>query len=121
MVHVASRGFCCHCRKMYSRDIEKVRKPSVYAGFRTFNIYSSSCCSRGFVFCIAGLLEAVLLVELVHAAAGVDELLLAGVERVALGADFNRDVLLGGTGLNHVAAGAANRGRLIIGMNTFFH
>ena len=55
-------------------------------------------------FCIAGLFEAVLLVELVHAAAGIDELLLAGVERVALGADFNRDVLLGGTGLNHVAA-----------------
>ena len=27
---------------MYSRGIEKVRKPSVYAGFRTFNIYSSS-------------------------------------------------------------------------------
>ena len=76
---------------------------------------------QGLCFCIAGLLEAVLLVELVHAAAGVDELLLAGVEGVALGADFNRDVLLGGTGLNHVAAGAANRGRLIIGMNAFFH
>ena len=27
---------------MYSRGIEKVRKPSVYAGFRTFNIYSTS-------------------------------------------------------------------------------
>ena len=27
---------------MYSRGIEKVRKPSVYAGFRTSNIYSNS-------------------------------------------------------------------------------
>ena len=70
---------------------------------------------------VAGLLEAVLSVELVHAAAGVDELLLAGIERVAFGADFNGDVLFGGTGLNHIAAGAADRGRIIIGMNAFFH
>ena len=69
----------------------------------------------------AGLLEAVLLVEFVHAAAGVDELLLAGVERVALGADLDGDVLLRGAGLVHGAAGAADRGRLVIRMDTVFH
>ena len=77
--------------------------------------------SQSTVIRIIGLLEAVLLVELVHAAAGVDELLLAGVEGVALGADFNGDVLLGRTGLNHIAAGAANGGLLIVGMNSLFH
>ena len=40
------------------------------------------------------LLYAVLLVELIYTSAGVNELLLAGVERMALGADFNSDVLL---------------------------
>ena len=67
------------------------------------------------------LLDAVLLVELVNAAAGVNELLLAGVERVALGADLDGDVLLRGAGLVHGAAGAADRGRLIIRMDTVFH
>ena len=67
------------------------------------------------------LLNAVLLVEFIHAAAGVDQLLLAGVEGVALGADFNGDVLLGGAGLDHIAAGAADRGGLIVGMNASFH
>ena len=35
------------------------------------------------------LLDAVLLVEFINTAARIDELLLACVERVALGADFN--------------------------------
>ena len=65
--------------------------------------------------------NAVLLVELVNAAAGVNELLLAGVERVALGADLDGDVLLRGAGLVHGAAGAADRGRLVIRMDTVFH
>ena len=51
-------------------------------------------------FVISKLLDAVLLVELINTAAGVDQLLLAGVEGVALGADFNGDVLLGGAGLD---------------------
>ena len=69
----------------------------------------------------ARLLKAVLPVELIHAAAGVDQLLLAGVEGVALGADFNGDVLPGGAGLNDGAAGAADGSRLIIGMDASFH
>ena len=67
------------------------------------------------------LLEAVLPVEFINAAAGVDQLLLAGVERVALGANFNGDVLLGGAGLDHIAAGAADRGGFIIGMDSCLH
>ena len=67
------------------------------------------------------LLEAVLLVELVHAAAGVDQLLLAGVEGVALRADLDGDVLLGGSGLDDLAAGAADGRALVIGMDSFFH
>mgnify|MGYP000778871713 FL=1 len=65
--------------------------------------------------------NAVLLVELIHTAAGVNELLLAGVEGVALGADLDGDVLLRGAGLVHGAAGAADRGRLVIRMDTVFH
>ena len=53
---------------------------------------------------MARLLDAVLPVELIHAAAGVNQLLLAGVEGVALGADFNGDVLLDGAGLDNGAA-----------------
>ena len=65
------------------------------------------------------LLDAVLLVELINAAAGVDQLLLAGVEGVALGADLNGDVLLGGAGLDHGAASAPDGGLLVIGMDSF--
>ena len=70
---------------------------------------------------VGSLLDAVLLVELIHAAAGVNELLLAGVERVALGADLDGDVLLRGAGLVHGAAGAADGGGLVIRMDTGFH
>ena len=62
-----------------------------------------------------------LLVELLNTAAGVDQLLLAGVEGVALGADFDGDVLTGGAGLNHIAASAADGGLMILGMDAFLH
>ena len=67
------------------------------------------------------LLQAVLPVELINAAAGVYQLLLAGVERVTLGADLNGDVLLGGAGLDHIAAGAANGRRLVVRVNALLH
>ena len=72
-------------------------------------------------FVISKLLDAVLLVELINTAAGVDQLLLAGVEGVAVGADFNGDVLLGGAGLDDGAAGASDGGLLILGMDSFLH
>ena len=67
------------------------------------------------------LLDAVFPVELVHAAAGIDKLLLAGVKRVALGADLNGDILAGAAGLDDVAAGAADRRRLVVRMDAFLH
>jgi hypothetical protein len=92
--------------------------------------YISIKIGKGRTFCVLPfpeyqvynlLLETVLLVELVNAAAGVDQLLLAGVEGMALGADFNGDILLCGTGLDYVAAGALDGGLLVIRMNSFFH
>jgi len=61
------------------------------------------------------------LLELVHAAGGVHELLLAGIERVAHVADADDDGLLGGTGLNHVATGATDLGVHIFRMNVRLH
>ena len=65
--------------------------------------------------------NAVLLVELIDAAAGVHELLLARIERVALGADLNGDVLLGGAGLDNVAAGAPDGGLVVFRVDAFLH
>ena len=48
--------------------------------------------------------------EFVHAAGRVHKLLLAGVERMAHVANANNDRGLGGTGLDHVAAGATDFG-----------
>lgn len=67
------------------------------------------------------LLDTVLLVELVNASAGIDELLTTGVEWVALGADFNYYVLLGTAGLVDSAACALDGRGLVIGMDSFFH
>ena len=66
-------------------------------------------------------LDAVLPVELIDTTAGIDQLLLAGVERVALGADLNRDVGLGGAGLNDGAASALDGGLLVFRMDSFLH
>ena len=67
------------------------------------------------------LVETETLLETVNTSAGINELLLAGEERMALGADFNSDILLSGTGLDHVAAGTGDRGLLIVGMDTLSH
>ena len=67
------------------------------------------------------LLQAESLVEPIDASTGVDQLLLAGIERVALGADLNTDVLLRGAGRKDIATGTANGGLFVIGMDTFLH
>ena len=66
-------------------------------------------------------LHAVALLEAIDASAGVNQLLLAGVERVALGADFNAQLLLGGTGDESVAADAGHGNLLILRMDAFLH
>jgi hypothetical protein len=65
------------------------------------------------------LFETVLLVEAVHTSTGVNQLLLAGVERVTLGADFDLDILLGRSRLDHRTAGATDSSLLIVGMDAF--
>ena len=61
------------------------------------------------------------LLEFVHAAGGVHELLLARVERVAHVANADDDGLLGGARLDHVAAGATNLGVHIFRVNVRLH
>ena len=51
----------------------------------------------------------------------VYHLLLTSVEGMTLGAHLDADVLLGGTGLDHIAAGAPNRGLLVVRMDAFLH
>ena len=61
--------------------------------------------------------------EAFHAACGVDELLLTGEERVAVGAnfDFERVAFDGGTSREIVSAGAMNVYSVIVRMNSGFH
>ena len=66
-------------------------------------------------------LETETLIESVNASAGINELLLTGEERVALGADFDLDIALGGAGLNHIAAVAGDGALFKIRMNSFLH
>ena len=61
------------------------------------------------------------LLEPIDASAGVNQLLLAGKEGMAIAADFHVDLLLGGTDLELIAAGTLDGGHLIVGMNTLFH
>ena len=67
------------------------------------------------------LLQIESLVETINTSTGVNQLLLAGIERVALGADFNSDVLLGGTGRKDVATSATDHGLFVSGMDAFLH
>ena len=67
------------------------------------------------------LLQTELLVEAFNTSASVNQLLLAGIERVTLGADFNSDILFGRPGLKHVTTSAADGGLLIIGMDVLLH
>ena len=77
---------------------------------------------HGAAFGLRGLLvKAELLVEAADTATGVHHLLLAGVEGMTFGANFYADVLLGGAGLDHIAAGAPDGGLLIVGVEAFLH
>ena len=66
-------------------------------------------------------LHAVALLEAIDTAAGVNQLLLAGEERVALGADFNAQLLLGRARLEGIAADAGHGRLLILRMDAFLH
>lgn len=61
------------------------------------------------------------LVELVNTSACINELLLACVERVAVGADIYSQVALRRHSLECVTASASYCYQLCLGMNAFFH
>ena len=67
------------------------------------------------------LLQTKSLIETINTSTGVNQLLLAGIERVALGADFDLDVLLGGTGSKSITAGATDRSLFVVRMDAFSH
>ena len=67
------------------------------------------------------LLTAETLVEALNTSAGVNQLLLASVERMALGANFDVDLRLGGTSLDDVAACAGDGAVNVVRMDTLFH
>ena len=71
--------------------------------------------------CISKLLKSEFLVELFNTAAGIDKLLLAGIEGVTFRANLNRYVLLCGACFYNLAAGASDGGLLVVGMDTFLH
>ena len=69
---------------------------------------------------LLGVLESSL--ELIHASAGVNKLLLTGEEGMALGADINSQVAaLGGLGFNNLAASASDFANFVIRMDSVFH
>ena len=61
------------------------------------------------------------LLEAINTSASVYELLLAGVERMALGADINLHLFLCGPGLKCFTAYAANDAFAVLGMDVFLH
>jgi hypothetical protein len=64
----------------------------------------------------------VLLAEFIDAAAGIHNFLLARVERMAIGANFDLQILANGrASLEMVAAGASDRDDFVIWMNAGFH
>ena len=67
------------------------------------------------------LLTAEALVEALNTSAGVNQLLLTSVERMALGANFDVDLGLGGTSLDDVAACAGDGAVNVVRMDTLFH
>ena len=67
------------------------------------------------------LLQAKTLVEAINTSAGVDQLLLASVERMALGANFDVDLGLGGTSLDDIAACTGDGAVNVIRMDTLLH
>ena len=66
-------------------------------------------------------LQTVALLEAIHASAGIYQLLTAGKERVALGANFNLELTLDGTALEGLTASATNDALTVIGVDILLH
>lgn len=87
--------------------------------------YSGPCAFGELFFCGGDFCGSVgvFLGEAFHAARSVNELLFAGEERVAIGADFHVEhvALDGGARGEIVAAGAVHGYGVVVGVNTGFH
>jgi hypothetical protein len=71
---------------------------------------------------LRGLCLGVFPAEALHASGGIDELLLAGEKRMAIRANFHRDVaLMGRAGHKCITARAVHAHFVVCGMNSCFH
>ena len=68
-----------------------------------------------------GLFDIETLLKAIHASAAVHQLLLAGVEGVALGANFDLQLALDGAGFERLTAHATDGRLAIFGMDLLFH
>lgn len=59
--------------------------------------------------------------EAFHATGGIDDLLLARIKGMAVGADFNVQLVCGRPGVDHVATKAGDGAVDIFRMNVLFH
>lgn len=59
--------------------------------------------------------------ETINTTASIYQLLLAGIERMALGTDIHLHLFLGRAGFKSFTAYAANHALTILGMNIFLH
>lgn len=75
----------------------------------------------GAAFVLPILVHAVALLETVHASARIHQLLTAGEEGVALGADFDLELALDGTALEGFTASAAHDALAVVGMDIALH
>ena len=71
--------------------------------------------------CALCLVQAVTLLETVYASTRINQLLAAGVERMALAANFDVDLRLGVTGVDHIAAGTSDGAVHIVRMDALLH
>ena len=67
------------------------------------------------------LVEIELLLKLIYSTASVNELLLAGKERMAFRANINLNVILNGLGNIFCATSTLNSRSVVFGMETLFH
>jgi len=96
----------------------RIRKARLEGGLKPTPRLRRDRCA--FAFGGAGFL--ILLLKLIDAARGVNQLLAAGEERVAVGANFNADVaLMRRARLKHVSTGADYIELVISGVNSSFH
>ena len=71
--------------------------------------------------CASCLVQAVTLLETVYTSTRINQLLAAGVERMALRADINTKLRLGGTSLERLAACAFNSSFNVFRMDSLLH